>query len=167
MIDRLSVAVAIRLILFVCAALLAGAYAFEHMGGLAPCELCLRQRWPHWIAVALGAAGLFLLAKAQSRRAAVVLMAMTLTMAVSAGLGLHHVGVEEGWWTFAGACAAPLATGTAADPFGAIFSVPLVRCDAPLWTLAGISMAGYNALISAGLALAGLLALVRRKEIDA
>jgi disulfide bond formation protein DsbB len=159
--DLLTPAFAIRLIAFSALALLAGAFAFQYLGGLAPCELCLRQRIPHWVAAGLGLVAILLLARGQQRRAVLFLVLMTGAMAVSAGLGLHHVGVEEGWWSYAGACTAATPTGSAADPFGTIFAVPLVRCDDPSWTLAGISMAGYNALCSAGLMLAGLIALIR------
>lgn len=160
-----DVPLAIRLIACMAGALLLGAYAFEYIGRMAPCELCLRQRIPHWVALGLGLVAMVPATRGHAGRARLLLVLMTLAMTVSAGLGLHHVGVESGWWDYAGACSTLASTGSAADPFGDIFTVPLVRCDVPAWTLAGISMAGYNALLSAGLMLVGVAGLLdARKE---
>ncbi len=123
------------------AALLGGALAFQYLGHLAPCEMCLWQRWPHVAALVLG-----LLAWALGNRRAVVALAAVAVL-VSAGIGYFHAGVEYHWWAGPAACTAPaFASGTSF--ITAALASPMIRCDAAAWTLFGVSMAGYNALIS-------------------
>jgi disulfide bond formation protein DsbB len=123
------------------AALLGGALAFQYLDHLAPCEMCLWQRWPHVAALGLG-----LIAWALGSNRAVVALAAVAVL-VSAGLGYFHAGVEYHWWAGPQAC-----TGIALDPtksfIAAALASPMIRCDAAAWTLFGVSMAGYNALIS-------------------
>jgi disulfide bond formation protein DsbB len=128
------------------AALLGAAYAFEVIGGYAPCPLCLWQRWPHWLAVLLGLVAL----AAPVRPVALLGVA---AMAVGAALGGYHAGVEYGWWLGPATCAAPDISGLSADElFERIMAAPVVRCDEVAWSLFGLSMAGWNALASLGLA---------------
>ncbi len=129
------------------AALLGGALAFQYLDGLAPCEMCLWQRWPHVAALVLG-----LLAWALDNRRAVVALAAVAVLA-SAGIGYFHAGVEYHWWAGPQAC-----TGPAFDihNLAAALAAPMIRCDAAAWSLFGVSMAGYNALLST---LTGALAL--------
>lgn len=138
------------------AALLVGAFAFQHLGGLAPCNLCLWQRYPHAVAVALGVLVLFL-----PRPALIALGA--LAAFTSAAIGLYHVGVEQGWWQGPTACSggAP-GTMTAGDLFDQIMAAPLVRCDDIGWQFAGLSMAGWNMVLSLILACLWIEALRRR-----
>lgn len=130
-------------------ALLGGAFAFQHLGGYAPCEMCMWQRWPHVAVLVLG-----LLAWAlRSNRAAVILAA--LVMLGGAGIGYFHAGVEYHWWKGPAACTAPpLSAGV--DFVTSVLATPLIRCDAAAWTLFGVSMAGYNALISTAIGGLGL-----------
>ncbi len=122
-------------------ALLGGALAFQYIGHLAPCEMCLWQRWPHVAALALGLVAWAL----RSNRAVVALAA--LAVLTTAGIGYFHAGVEYHWWAGPQACtAAGLAAGP--DFITAALATPMIRCDAAAWTLFGISMAGYNALFS-------------------
>ncbi|MBL4557795.1 MAG: disulfide bond formation protein B [Rhodobacteraceae bacterium] len=79
---------------------LVGAYGFEHVGGYAPCELCLLQRWPHWIAIGLGAAWLI-------RPMRVWLWGGLLSMVTGAVLGVYHAGVQQHWWPGPSACSGP------------------------------------------------------------
>ena len=123
------------------AALLGGALAFQYLDHLAPCEMCLWQRWPHVAALALG-----LLAWATGNNRVVVAVAAVCVL-VSAGLGFFHAGVEYHWWAGPQACTAP-AFATGGSFIAAAMATPLIRCDAAAWTLFGVSMAGYNALIS-------------------
>ena len=141
------------------AALLAGAWGSQLIGGLIPCEMCHWQRWPHYAAVAFAAAGF--VANGGVRTGLIVLAALAL--AVSGAIGVAHAGVEYGWWQGFTACTAPVPiTGaTAAERLDALLRAPVVRCDAPQWTLAGVSLAGYNALFSLGGAVA-ILALMRK-----
>ena len=136
-------------------ALLAGALGFEYLGGLPPCEMCLWQRW------ALAAAiGLALLAWS-ARHSRVLLALSALAVLAGAGIAVFHVGVEQHWWQGITACAAPMVTGTTADVIGAMMAQPLVRCDAIAWSLFGISMAGWNVLISTVIGGAALWRLTR------
>ena len=129
------------------AALLAGAFAFQYIGLLAPCALCLWQRWPHAVAVLIG-----LLALAMPGRVLPVLGAVAaLTTAAIAGF---HVGVEYGWWDGLATCSGGSINGVAMDDLlnpDVAMAAP-VRCDAVAWSLWGISMAGWNLLLSLGLA---------------
>ena len=125
----------------VAAALLAGAYGFEYIGNLAPCEMCWWQRYA--LIATAGLAGL-----AVAKRSLALAAAAIAALLVNAGIAVFHVGVEQHWWQGITACAAPMVTGTTADVIGQMMAQPLVRCDAIAWSLLGISMAGCNALIS-------------------
>ncbi len=126
-----------RLALAVPALLLAGAYISEYGFGLFPCEMCWWQRYPHFVAVALAIVSYV----APPRRVWIALAG--LAIATSGAIGVFHAGVEYGWWESPLGC-------TASDPF----SLDFVRCDEPAWTLMGISLAGFNALLSLGSAAA-------------
>jgi disulfide bond formation protein DsbB len=137
--NRLAIARALALL--IPAGLLGGALASQYVFGLPPCEMCHWQRWPHYAALA-PAIGAFV-APASARKALVLLAA--LLVAVSGAIGAFHAGVEYGWWQGVTACTAPGAA-TLED----LLNAPLVRCDVAPWTLFGISLAGYNAIISLG-----------------
>lgn len=139
-----------RLALAVPALLLAGAYISEYGFGLFPCEMCWWQRYPHFAAVALA-----LISFAAKPRALWIALAAIAILA-SGLIGAYHAGVEYGWWEGLTTCAAAVGGGDALD---AIFAAPLVRCDEVQWSLAGISLAGFNFLISTAAAIAILLLL--------
>lgn len=135
-------------------ALLLGALAFQFIGGLAPCEMCYWQRYAH-LAVLAVAALAFLTANRALGWLAVA------AMLVAAGLGLFHAGVEQGWWQGVTACTAPVSAGMSqADMLDSLMKAPLVRCDQIPWSLFGVSMAGWNALISLGAALCAISVLL-------
>ncbi len=129
-------------------ALLAGAYAFEYLGDLYPCHLCLRQRLPHWALVGLGLFGLFALTRKSMQAVRAILLLCTFTACVSCALALQHVGVEKKWWLGPQDCTARPITGSINDIAAQIIATPFVQCDAIAWQLFGISMAGYNFLFS-------------------
>ena len=135
--------------------LLAGAFGFQHIGGLAPCPLCIWQRWPHVAAIVIALAAMTVLWKA--RRPLALLGAVA--MAVSTGLGVYHAGIEQDWWegptTCTGAPATELSTDQLLDQ---IMEAPLVLCDQIVWDMFGITMAGWNAIISLGLMLLWIFA---------
>ncbi len=140
------------LLLFaVSGSLLLGALGFQYIGHLPPCEMCYWQRYAHLAVLGIAALALF------SKSRAIALLAIA-AMLVSAGLGLFHAGVEQGWWD-GPACSSGLKPGMSqADILGSLMNAPLVRCDAIAWQLFGLSMAGWNAAISLLAALsAGLL----------
>jgi disulfide bond formation protein DsbB len=141
-----SLRLAQRLALGIPAVLLAGAYVSEYGFGLYPCEMCWWQRYPHFLAILLA-----LVSTVARPRAAWIALA-AVAILVSGAIGVFHAGVEYDWWEGITACTgAPGAAG--GDPLEAILAAPLVRCDQPAWTLLGISLAGFNALISIGSAL--------------
>jgi disulfide bond formation protein DsbB len=144
-----------RLALGVPALLLAGAYIGEYGFGLYPCEMCWWQRWPHFAAVALA-----LLSTVPSPKRLWIALAAVAILA-SGAIGGFHVGVEYGWWEGLTACST-LDTG-GGDPLEAIMNAPLVRCDEVQWSLAGISLAGWNFLISTAAGIAILVLLGRKR----
>jgi len=140
------------------AALLAGAFAFQHIGGLPPCALCIWQRWPH-VAAALLAAAL-LLSPAPLRRPLMALGA--LAALATGGIGIYHAGIERGWWPGPTSCSGSgpgLSGMSGADLLDMSAPATVVMCDEIPWAFAGLSMAGWNAVLSLGLAAIWLAAL--------
>jgi disulfide bond formation protein DsbB len=134
------------------AALLLGAFGFQFIGGLAPCKLCLWQRWPHAAAVLIGAVGLAM------PRAWVALLGAA-AAATTAALGLYHTGVERAWWEGPTTCTSGDITGlTPEQLMEQILAAPLVRCDEVPWEMLGLSMASWNAILSLALVAIWLLA---------
>lgn len=145
------------------AALLAGALAFQFIGGLAPCPMCIWQRWPHAIAVLLAVVATTLPRQTRPRQTRPVASLGVLVMLVSAGLGAFHAGVEQGWWEGPSTCVGGPVEGLSTDELlDRIMSAPLVRCDEIVWDLLGVTMAGWNAILS--LVLAGLWASVAARR---
>ena len=136
--DRLTTAI----LLLGPAGLLGGALAFEYIGGLVPCDMCLWQRW------ALAAALVLVLLGWASGHARALLALAALAILCGGGIAIFHVGVEQHWWQGITKCAASLSSGSATDIMEQILAQPLVRCDAIPWSLFGISMAGWNAMVS-------------------
>ena len=152
--------------------MLGAAHAFERYGGLAPCNLCLKQREVFWAAVAIALpATLWALFSRASRGtpriAAFLLAAVFATSTITAGF---HAGGELGWWSLPALCAgggmADLNALTALA-FGTAPPARPAMCDAVVWSFLGLSMAGWNTLISAGLAVFSLLAAKRPKDARA
>lgn len=136
--------------------LLIGAFAFQYVGGLLPCTLCLWQRWPHGVAIAIGIVALFWNPR-------VVLLLGALAVLASAGIAAFHVGVEQGWWEGLATCSAGSIEGVSVEDLlnpNADVAAP-VRCDAIAWAMLGISMAGWNAIASVLLAGVWLTASIR------
>lgn len=124
------------------AAVLLGAYAFQHLGGMAPCKLCIWQRWPHGTAILVG---LVILSIGEVRLA----WAGALATLSTALIGAYHVGVEQGWWEGPSSCSSSGVSGVSAEELlEQILAAPLVRCDDIAWQMAGISMAGWNTILS-------------------
>ncbi len=132
-------------------ALLGGAYYFQYVVGLPPCDLCYLQRWPHMVAIA---AGLLALACFARPRLALVLVAVAVAaLAATSAIGVYHAGVEYHWWLGPQACSGTVPHGLSPEELRKyLFSAKMVRCDQPAWAMWGISMAGWNAILSAALA---------------
>lgn len=126
------------------AALLLGAFAFQHLGGLAPCKMCLWQRWPHAAALVIGLGLLVGLPRPFAWAGA--LAALT-----TAGIGAYHAGVEWGFWEGPSSCTGGgggLGGLSGADLLSTDSAGGIVMCDEVVWQLAGLSMAGWNAVLS-------------------
>ena len=143
------------------AGLLGAALVAQYAFGLAPCALCITQRWPHLAAVAIGGVALVL--------PWVVWPVLGMGAALAtAGVGAYHAGVEAGWWPGPASCSS--GPGIAGVPISDLLNPSVVvaapvACTEVAWSFAGISMAGWNAILSVGLAAVWLLAArARRRE---
>ena len=122
------------------AALLAGAFAFQYIGGLAPCHLCLLQRYPHGAAVEIG---IFALAF----RDRFLPWAGALAALTTAGYGAYHTGVERHWWAGPDTCTSgAIGKLSAKDLLAQIQAAHVVQCDQVAWQMLGLSMASWNML---------------------
>lgn len=154
-----TVAIALGLL---AAALLLGALGFQYLDRLPPCEMCLWQRWPHLAAAIVGIVGggavsAGLLNRSSGRPIAVL---TALLVAASGVIAVYHAGVEWHWWPGPSQC-----TGSAFKYTGTLdLNAPVVMCDRAAWRLFGLSLAGYNAIISLGAALLGLMMLGRQRR---
>ena len=153
------------------AAMLATAHAFQTFGHLMPCELCLKQRDVYWLALSLGGFG-YVLARVLKRPLILPVESalLALVFLLSAGVAAYHAGVEWHWWPGPQVCTGGAKVGAAALAnllSGARISAP--ACDQAQWRMLGLSMAGWNVLVSLGLtglsavaAWSGFLAARRR-----
>lgn len=131
----------------------------QYVLGLWPCELCIYQRYPY-----AALPGLAVLAYAARRQKYVVLyitfmLLSVLILLIGAGIAAYHAGVEYGWFSGPGGCTGDVAPGLSIEDLRRqILNAPLVRCDQPAVVIFGLSMAGWNVIVSLGLAAwAGLL----------
>jgi disulfide bond formation protein DsbB len=144
-----STAAAARLIaLLLPAALLAGAFGSQYLGGLYPCEMCWWQRYAHMAAIL--PAALAFTAPAESGRSRALTMLAALAIAVSGAIGVYHAGVEAGVFEGLTQCTATTKGLSGADLLKQIVHAPLVRCDEVQFRFLGISLAGWNAILSLG-----------------
>jgi disulfide bond formation protein DsbB len=142
-------------------ALLGGALGSQYLGGLHPCEMCYWQRWPHAAAIVLAA--LAFTAPAASPRSRALTLLAALAIAVSGAIGVYHAGVEAKVFEGFTQCAATGKGLSTADLLKQISHAPIVRCDEVQFRFLGISMAGWNAILSlGGAALILILSLKRR-----
>lgn len=150
--------------LFASALMLAIAHAFETFGGLAPCILCLKQREVYWVAGSIAIAGIAVgFTPWRTWGLRLVCAALAITSLVGMGIAIWHAGAEWRWWPGPAACALNRAKITAADLAAALSGLKShgPSCEEAAWRLFGISMAGYNVLISLKLAILSCLATRR------
>ncbi|MEM9146011.1 MAG: disulfide bond formation protein B [Pseudomonadota bacterium] len=137
------------------ALVLTAALGYQYLGGLAPCPMCIWQRWPHLVAVLLALLAVTVFWRGHKLLAS----AGALAMAAAAGLGLFHTGVERSWWQGPSTCtAAEPGSLNAAQLLDQILVTEVVRCDEVVWEFVGLSMASWNAVLSVGLAAIWLFA---------
>ncbi|MFY0619220.1 disulfide bond formation protein B [Shimia sp.] len=132
-----------------------GAWAFEFIGGLAPCKLCYYQRYPHWLAAGAGALAL--------ATGTIFLAYVAAVGAAASGIiGLYHTGVEQKWWEGPSTCTSGDVSNMSSDDlFNQIMAAPIVRCDDIPWQMFGLSMASYNAILSLAAAALWIYAIKR------
>lgn len=151
---------AAAIVLVVAAATILTALAFEHLGGYAPCPLCLEERYAYYFAVPASAIALFLAREDKTGLARVLLLLIALAFLANAAVAVYHAGVEWKWWAGPGECsgAFELQWGE-----GGIVDTPIIRCDEASWRFLGLSFAGWNAVVSAFLAAVASSGASRRR----
>jgi disulfide bond formation protein DsbB len=161
---RREPAVTAALAIFVgSAATILGAWYFQYVMKLRPCPLCLEERLPYHIVIPLSVL-LAIAAIVRAPRALIVVgfLAIMAAMLVNAALGAYHAGVEWHWWPGPTDCSGPVTDFTANGPLlNQLQSIHVVRCDEAAWRFLGLSLAGYNVLISLALAAIAALGLMR------
>jgi disulfide bond formation protein DsbB len=142
------------------AATVGGALIFEHAFGYVPCKLCLIQRNPYYITIPLGLVAALL----PPRWVRAGLWLLALVFVVSAGLGAYHSGVEWGFFAGPSDCGggSGAGTGNVGDFLNQLQSTRVVSCTEAAWRFLGLSLAGWNVLISLGLAAFAALAASRK-----
>jgi disulfide bond formation protein DsbB len=131
-----------------------GAYFFQYALGYRPCPLCLEQRYAYYVAIPLAAMVLLGVSVGSSHKVLLLAFAaIAVAMVWNTGLAAYHSGVEWQWWEGPKDCAGPVANfGTAGGLKDLIQSTRVIRCDEAAWRFLGLSLAGYNVLISLTLA---------------
>lgn len=142
---------------------LGGALAFQYIGGLEPCALCLTQRQPYWVAIPAAALAVFFSREANLGLWALIFLGIcAAAFAVSGGIAFYHAGAEYGWWPGPASCSTGGGVaGSIEELRASLENAAIVPCDEAPWSLFGISLAGYNFLISLGLTALSLLPIVR------
>ena len=151
----------------IAAATIAGAWFFQLVIGLVPCPLCLEQRYAYYAIIPLTLLIALLASRGASRSLVGLGLALVaLAALINAAFAGYHAGVEWGWWQGPTDCSGPirldLGGGSLLD---SIKTVKVVRCDEVQWRFLGLSLAGYNVLIS--LAMAGLAAIGALRSLRA
>ncbi len=136
--------------------LLTTVFVMEHGFGVAPCSLCLLQRWPHGVVIPLGIVA-FLPAVSDSGRR-ILLLLCAAAFATTAGIGIYHVGVEQGIFAGPSACSGGITGDSVEELRRKLMAAPVIQCNEVAWSLFYVSLAGYNVLAST--ALAGFSAVV-------
>ena len=150
-------------------ALLTAAITIGVLADLTPCRLCIWQRYPHALIIALALTGIalhFILPKPRLAALLPFLLAAAIaTMLAAAGLAFWHVAIEMGYATWGGECAnVPSLAGDASAVLDVLLDIKPVRCDSPQWRWLGISMAGWNGIVSLGAASLALVFAVRHRH---
>jgi disulfide bond formation protein DsbB len=148
------------LLLIASAGTLLAALFFQYVIGLQPCVLCIWQRWPYVVVLVCAALALLVGRRSPPARAGLLALA-GVALLVGAGIAVFHVGVEQHWWTGTPGCGVTATANTLEELRAQVMAAPVVRCDVVPWSLFGISMAGYNVVISLAL---GALALVAARR---
>lgn len=143
---------------------IAGAFAFQ-AAGIAPCELCLEERLPYYAGLVLGALGVAAAARAPRRVGMGCLAGLALLFVFSAAFGAYHAGIEWGFWPGPTDCTgAPTRAVSSVDFLHQLQTVRVVRCDAVAIRILGLSLAGWNAVVSLVVAALAVVGLSRLRQ---
>ncbi len=156
MIETPSARLARNLALVIPVLLIGGAYVSQYGFGLYPCEMCWWQRYPHFAAI-----GLALLSYVIAPQKLWVALA-AIAIIASGAIGGFHAGVEYGWWQGITDCASTATREAGTSIMDSITNAPMIRCDRAPWQFLGVSLAGWNFLISVAGGLAILYFLAKR-----
>ena len=140
-------------VLVAAAATILAALAFEHLGGYAPCPLCLEERYAYYFAVPASIVAFLLARGKRTGLARILLLLIALAFIANAAAGVYHSGIEWKWWEGPAACSGAFVLEWGE---GGIVDTPIIRCDEASWRFLWLSFAGWNAVASA--LLAGLAA---------
>ncbi|MEA2917562.1 MAG: hypothetical protein QOJ15_9643 [Bradyrhizobium sp.] len=161
--DGQSALTAALAIAIIAAATLAGAWFFQLVLDIRPCPLCLEQRYAYYLAIPLGV--LVALAAARDAPRAVLYAGLAVLAAAALGnawLGTYHAGVEWGLWRGPTDCTGPVGNlGSAGNLLERLDTVKVIRCDEVQWRFLGLSLAGYNVLISLWMAAIAVWGIAR------
>jgi disulfide bond formation protein DsbB len=142
------------------------ALGFQYWGGMAPCPLCLQQRYAYYAGIPALFLGLILLGAGQGRWAALLFFLVSLAFLANAGLGTYHAGAEWKFWPGPDTCAA---TGSGPSATGGLLerlkNTQVIRCDEAAGRFLGLSFAGWNVFLSLALCIGALQAAFSTKEI--
>jgi len=136
------------------------AHAFEQFGGYAPCQLCLKERYAYYFAVPAALVAFFAARGENFGFARLVLVLIAIGFLLNAALGVYHAGAEWKWWPGPSTCGGgfDLSWGQ-----GGIVDTPVIRCDEASWWFLGLSFAGWNAVLSLGLAVIAAFGATRAR----
>src|SRR6476619_496447 len=143
-----------------------GAWFFQYGLGLRPCPLCLEQRYPYYFAIPL--AVMTILGDAVGSRRKVLMAALAVMaglMLWTAAIGVYHAGIEWHWWPGPQSCSGAPDLGTGLNLRKQLESINVTRCDEAAWRFLGLSLAGYNVLISLALATAAAWGFVTARKL--
>lgn len=139
----------------VSASLLAAAFWFEFVDGLAPCKLCIWQRWPHAGVVLMG------LLSFTALRPSMLIGLAILLLITTGSIGMYHAGVEYGIFAGPDSCTVDLKPMSLSEGLDKLLATPVIRCDEVVWRFVGLSMASWNSIVSFSAALIAFI-LMRR-----
>lgn len=142
-------------VMVIATAVILAALAYEYIGGYLPCPLCLQQRYAYYVGIPLTFLALVMVSGGNARIAGLVFFAVSLAFLANTGLGVYHAGIEWAFWP------GPASCGTLQSLEGlggSLNDVNVIKCDEAQWRFAGLSFAGWNAVVSAGLAILALKA---------
>lgn len=139
------------------------AYYSQYIDALEPCKLCLYQRYPYWIAIGLSLIGL--LFSKQSKIRLILYIFLFMSFLANAGISFYHFGLEQVWWTDHEICGSTLGDEDDIDEMRKqILATPVTQCAIVQWSLFGLSMTGYNFILSCFLMLVSFLGIVKSRN---